>query len=51
MLRINRAYDDSTELDTSNFYGKNMDDLVHQGFFSQSVTLIVLDKKEPMSII
>lgn len=51
VLRINRAYDEITELDTSNFYGKNMADLVNEGFFSQSVTLIVLEKKESMSII
>lgn len=51
VLRINRAYDEITGLDTSDFYGKNMADLVTGGFFSESVTLIVLKKKEPMSII
>ncbi len=51
VLRINRAYDEITELDTTDFYGKNMKDLVDQGFFSQSVTLIVLEKREPWSII
>lgn len=51
VLRINRAYDEITELDTTDFYGKNMKDLVDQGFFSQSVTLLVLEKREPWSII
>lgn len=51
VLRINRAYDEITELDTTDFYGRNMKDLVDQGFFSQSVTLIVLEKKETCNII
>jgi len=51
VLRINRAYDEITGLDTSGFYGKNMKKLVKDGFFSQSVTLLVLEKKQARSII
>lgn len=51
VLRINKAYETISELDTSGFYGKNMRDLVANGTYSKSVTLLVLEKKETVSII
>ncbi len=51
VLRINKAYETISELDTSGFYGKNMRDLVANGTYSKSVTLLVLEKRETVSII
>jgi len=51
VLRINRAYDTIAELDTSNFYGKNMRELVANGTYSRSVTLLVIEKRETVSIL
>jgi PAS domain S-box-containing protein/TyrR family helix-turn-helix protein len=51
VLRINKAYDVISELDTTGFYGRNMRDLVADGTYSKSVTLLVIEKKETVSII
>ncbi|TWI75313.1 PAS domain S-box-containing protein [Desulfobotulus alkaliphilus] len=51
VLRINRAYREITELDTSDFYGRNMRDLVKEGIYSESVTLKVLENSTPVSIV
>ncbi len=51
VLRINKAYDEITELNTSDFVGKNMRVLVENGVYSESVTLKVLDSRELVSII
>ncbi|TAL33667.1 MAG: PAS domain S-box protein [Spirochaetes bacterium] len=50
VLRINKAYETITGLPCSSFYGRNMRDLVREGFFSQSVTLLVLEKRSPQTI-
>lgn len=51
VLRVNRAYDEITGLDTSGFYGKNMRDLVADGTYSQSTTLLVLEKNAPVNLV
>jgi PAS domain S-box-containing protein len=51
VLRINRAYREITGLDTSDFYGRNMKDLVKEGIYSESVTLKVLESNGPVSIV
>ncbi|HOW84333.1 MAG TPA: sigma 54-interacting transcriptional regulator, partial [Spirochaetota bacterium] len=50
VLRINKAYETITGLPCSSFYGRNMKDLVQEGYFSQSVTLLVLDTREQQTI-
>lgn len=51
VLRINRAYAEITGLPCPSFYGRNMEDLVREGYFSESVTMHVLEKKKPSTII
>lgn len=51
VLRINKAYQEITGLDTSGFYGRNMRDLVADGTFSQSTTLLVLERNEPVNLV
>lgn len=51
VLRINKAYQEITGLDTSGFYGRNMRDLVADGTYSQSTTLLVLEKNGPVNMI
>lgn len=51
VLRINKAYDEITGLDTSGFYGRNMKDLVDDGYFSQSTTLLVLERNESVNLV
>jgi PAS domain S-box-containing protein/TyrR family helix-turn-helix protein len=51
VLRINKAYQNITGLDTSGFYGRNMRDLVADGTYSQSTTLLVLERKGPVNLI
>jgi len=50
VLRINKAYETITGLPCPSFYGRNMRDLVKEGFFSQSVTLLVLERGEQQTI-
>lgn len=50
VLRINKAYEMITGLPCRSFYGRNMKDLVNEGFFSQSVTMLVLDTKTQHTI-
>lgn len=50
VLRINRAYETMTGLPCRTFYGRNMSELVGEGFFSQSVTLLVMEKKSQQTI-
>jgi PAS domain S-box-containing protein/TyrR family helix-turn-helix protein len=51
VLRVNQAYQDITGLDISTFYGRNMRDLVADGTYSQSTTLLVLEKNAPVNLI
>jgi PAS domain S-box-containing protein len=50
VLRINKAYEMITGLPCTSFYGRNMTDLVKEGYFSQSVTLLVLEEKSQQTI-
>ena len=51
VLRINKAYEKISELNTTGFYGRNMRDLVANGTYSQSVTLLVIEKRDTVSIV
>ncbi|MFZ5753640.1 MAG: sigma 54-interacting transcriptional regulator, partial [Bacillota bacterium] len=49
-IRVNKAYERITGVLAKEVIGRNMKDLVKEGFFDQSVTLIVLEKKQPATI-
>jgi len=48
--RINKSYTRITGIKPEEVIGWHMKDLVDKGYYSQSVTLIVLEKKEPVTI-
>ena len=48
--RINSSYTRMTGIKPDEVLGRHMQELVEAGYFSQSVTLIVLEKKEPVTI-
>lgn len=48
--RVNKAYERITGVMASEVIGRNMKDLVQAGYFNQSVTLIVLEKRQPATI-
>lgn len=50
-IRVNKAYERTTGIKAGEVVGKNMASLVREGFYDQSVTLLVLQKKEPVTII
>ena len=50
-LRINKAYTRMTGIRPEEVIGKNMKNLVERGVYSESVTLHVLEKKEPVTIL
>ncbi len=50
-LRINKAYTRMTGIRPEEVIGKNMKILVEKGIYSESVTLHVLEKKEPVTIL
>ncbi|SFG37816.1 PAS domain S-box-containing protein [Desulfotomaculum arcticum] len=50
-LRVNKAHERTTGIKAGEVIGKNMARLVREGYYDQSVTLLVLEKKEPMTII
>jgi PAS domain S-box-containing protein len=50
-LRINKAYTRMTGIRPEEVLGKNMSNLVEKGLYSESVTLHVLEKKEPVTIL
>ncbi|SFM86192.1 sigma-54 interaction domain-containing protein [Thermodesulforhabdus norvegica] len=49
-LGTNRAYERLTGLQTSDLVGKHMRELVEEGFFDRSVSLLVLDKGDRETI-
>ncbi|MBN2333858.1 MAG: sigma 54-interacting transcriptional regulator [Deltaproteobacteria bacterium] len=49
-IRVNRAYERITGLDREGLIGRNMKDLVNEEVFDHSVTLEVLEKKRPITI-
>lgn len=49
-IRVNSVYEEITGIKREEVLGKHMKDLVDQGFYSQSVTLLVLQNKKPTTI-
>ena len=49
-IRINRAYEDITGIKAPEVLGRNMRDLVAEGYFSESVTLRVLEQKKTVTL-
>ena len=49
-IRVNSAYEKITGMKASELMGKNMQDLVKQGFFDESVSLKVKEQKKPVTI-
>ncbi|MFW5856215.1 MAG: sigma 54-interacting transcriptional regulator, partial [Bacillota bacterium] len=50
-LRVNEAYERISGLDRDDLIGRNMESLEDKGYFSQSVSLLVKRKKEPVTIL
>lgn len=50
MLRVNNAYERLTGIKGVEIIGKNMKDLINAGYYDQSVTLQVMEKKERVTI-
>lgn len=50
VLRLNQAYERITGIRASEIVGKNMKELVEAGFYDESVTLLVIDKRETVTI-
>ena len=51
ILFVNPASVEINRIDADNILGRNVKDLVREGFFSDSSTLHVLEKKEPVSVV
>jgi len=49
-IRVNRAYENITGIKASEVVGRNMRDLVDEGYFSESVTLKVLEEKKTVTL-
>jgi PAS domain S-box-containing protein len=49
-LRVNKAYERISGLQADDLIGRNMHELVKEGFFNQSATLEVLKVKEPVTL-
>lgn len=50
-LRINSAYERITGIQDAEVIGRNMEDLVQEGVYSESVTMLVLEEREPVTIV
>ncbi|MDO9515247.1 MAG: sigma 54-interacting transcriptional regulator, partial [Syntrophales bacterium] len=49
-IRVNRAYEDITGIKAPEVVGRNMRDLVDEGYFSESVTLKVLEERKTVTL-
>jgi PAS domain S-box-containing protein len=49
-IRVNSAYEKITGIKASEVIGKNMNDLVQEGYFDESVSLKVKEEKKPVTI-
>ncbi|AZR74119.1 hypothetical protein BBF96_12345 [Anoxybacter fermentans] len=49
-LRVNSAYERISGIKAEEVIGRNMKELVEEGVYSQSVTLLVLEEREPVTI-
>ena len=50
-LRANKAYERITGIRVQDVVGRTMNELVEEGFFNESVTLKVLETKQPTSLV
>ncbi len=50
-LRINSAYERISGIKADEVTGRNMQDLVEEGVYSESVSLLVMEEREPVTII
>lgn len=50
VLRLNRAFERITGLRREELIGRKMSDLTREGYFSESVSLLVLERREPVTI-
>jgi PAS domain S-box-containing protein len=50
-LRVNSAYERITGIKRDEVIGRTMHELVHEGFFNESVTLKVLETRQPTSLV
>lgn len=50
MMRVNHAYERLTGIKGEEVIGKNMRDLISQGYYDQSVSLKVIEKRERVTI-
>ena len=50
MMRVNHAYEGLTGIKGEEVIGKNMRDLISQGYYDQSVALKVIEKRERVTI-
>jgi PAS domain S-box-containing protein len=49
-IRVNSAYEKITGIKVSEVLGRNMNDLVKEGYFDESVSVRVLDERKPVTI-
>ena len=49
-IRVNSAYEKITGIKASELLGRNMNDLVKEGYFDESVSVKVLKEKKPVTI-
>ena len=49
-IRVNKAYENITGINAAEVMGRNMRDLVDEGYFSESVTLKVLKEKKTVTL-
>ena len=50
VLRLNEAYERITGLKAGDLIGRNMKNLVAEGYYDESVTLLVMEKRERLTI-
>jgi len=51
ILMLNKASEEMLGLTTADVLGRNVRDLVREGYYDSSVTLLVLEKKRPVTIL
>ncbi|ADI01663.1 sigma 54-interacting transcriptional regulator [Syntrophothermus lipocalidus] len=51
VVRLNKALERTTGLKGEEMLGKNMRELVDTGYFSDSVTLLAIEKREPVTLL
>ncbi|KXG42577.1 sigma-54 interaction domain-containing protein [Tepidibacillus decaturensis] len=49
-IKVNKAYERITGIKRNEVLGRHMQELVNEGYFSQSATLLVLKKRKPVTI-